>query len=109
MAGRRSRWVSPVLSAAIAAAVVGFGTYAFGPARAAASHEERAVTVTGPTGEDDASRTTPVPSASRPAPKRSTCPQGTRQRAVEVALARIHRYGAVIVDGRQSAADCTAI
>ncbi|MBQ1022087.1 murein L,D-transpeptidase [Micromonospora sp. D93] len=37
------------------------------------------------------------------------CPQGQHQRAVETHLARLGGFGAVTVDGRQSAADCAAI
>jgi hypothetical protein len=37
------------------------------------------------------------------------CPQGERQRDVEVALAALGSYGDVVVDGAQSAADCAAI
>ncbi|MGC4770185.1 L,D-transpeptidase family protein [Micromonospora sp. DT44] len=65
--------------------------------------------------------TTPPPTKSTPKPKpkpttaRSTsptaagCPQGQHQRAVETYLARLGGFGAVTVDGRQSAADCAAI
>ncbi|MFF0150002.1 L,D-transpeptidase family protein [Micromonospora sp. NPDC005203] len=37
------------------------------------------------------------------------CPQGQHQREVETYLARLGGFGAVTVDGRQSAADCAAI
>ncbi len=37
------------------------------------------------------------------------CPQGEHQRAVETYLARLGGFGTVTVDGKQSAADCTAI
>ncbi|WNM41480.1 L,D-transpeptidase family protein [Micromonospora halotolerans] len=51
------------------------------------------------------SRTTP-----KPAPSRSTgCPQGEQQRAVETYLSRLGGFGTLTVDGKQSAADCTAI
>ncbi|MEU4474386.1 L,D-transpeptidase family protein [Micromonospora sp. NPDC023888] len=64
---------------------------------------------------------TPRPPAPKPtrsvAPKPTTtvaptvagCPQGQHQRAVETYLARLGGFGAVTVDGRQSAADCAAI
>ncbi|MFF5053948.1 L,D-transpeptidase family protein [Micromonospora sp. NPDC000663] len=54
-------------------------------------------------------RKAPTPTA---APSTSTvagCPQGQHQRAVETYLARLGGFGAVTVDGRQSAADCAAI
>ncbi|MGW5556002.1 L,D-transpeptidase family protein [Micromonospora sp. NPDC003944] len=43
------------------------------------------------------------------APTVAGCPQGQHQRAVETYLARLGGFGAVTVDGRQSAADCAAI
>lgn len=58
---------------------------------------------------------TPKPSRSAtPKPKPSAtqqpgCPQGERQREVETFLARLGGFGAVTVDGKQSAADCAAI
>ncbi|MEU8296302.1 L,D-transpeptidase family protein [Micromonospora sp. NPDC048909] len=70
------------------------------------------------TPEPTASRTTPPkprPSPTRTAPKPATsttpagCPQGEQQRAVETYLAQLGGFGAVTVDGRQSAADCAAI
>jgi peptidoglycan hydrolase-like protein with peptidoglycan-binding domain len=51
-----------------------------------------------------------------PTPKKTTknttkpgCPQGDNQREVETALAKLGGFGAVTVDGKQSAADCAAI
>lgn len=52
----------------------------------------------------------PKPTASTSAPTSAAgCPQGQHQRAVETYLARLGGFGAVTVDGRQSAADCAAI
>lgn len=54
-------------------------------------------------------------SSSAPAPRTAPstaaagCPVGERQREVEVALAAIGRYGPVVVDGRQTPADCATI
>ncbi|MFG2053931.1 L,D-transpeptidase family protein [Micromonospora sp. NPDC048930] len=46
----------------------------------------------------------------KPSPTGFTgCPQGEHQRAVETYLARLGGFGKVTVDGKQSAADCTAI
>lgn len=39
----------------------------------------------------------------------STCPLGPRQKEVETALAKIGTYGAIVVDGKQTAADCETI
>lgn len=73
-------------------------------------------TTTSPSAEP--SRTaTPKPSPSakptvtpKPSPTGFTgCPQGEHQRAVETYLARLGGFGPVTVDGKQSAADCTAI
>ncbi|WFE50600.1 L,D-transpeptidase family protein [Micromonospora sp. WMMD1155] len=52
---------------------------------------------------------TPGPTPSRGTPTVAGCPQGQHQRAVETHLARLGGFGAVSVDGRQSAADCAAI
>ncbi|MEU7849393.1 L,D-transpeptidase family protein [Micromonospora parva] len=52
------------------------------------------------------STTKPSPSGT---PTVAGCPQGQHQRAVETYLARLGGFGAVTVDGRQSAADCAAI
>ncbi|MDG4760672.1 L,D-transpeptidase family protein [Micromonospora sp. WMMD710] len=52
---------------------------------------------------------TPTPTPSRGTPTVAGCPQGQHQRAVETYLARLGGFGAVTVDGRQSAADCAAI
>jgi lipoprotein-anchoring transpeptidase ErfK/SrfK len=52
------------------------------------------------------SRTTKPKPTSTPSP---TCPQGTKQREVETALAKIGSYGAITVDGRQTLADCETI
>lgn len=45
----------------------------------------------------------------KPKPPSHGCPVGDRQRAVEAALAQLGGFGAVTVDGRQSATDCKAI
>ncbi|WFF02566.1 L,D-transpeptidase family protein [Micromonospora sp. WMMD964] len=52
---------------------------------------------------------TPGPTPSRGTPTVAGCPQGQHQRAVETHLAQLGGFGAVTVDGRQSAADCAAI
>ncbi|MEV1070491.1 L,D-transpeptidase family protein [Micromonospora parva] len=52
------------------------------------------------------STTKPTPSGT---PTVAGCPQGQHQRVVETYLARLGGFGAVTVDGRQSAADCAAI
>ncbi|MFC0526709.1 L,D-transpeptidase family protein [Phytohabitans kaempferiae] len=55
---------------------------------------------------------TPTTTTKAPKPKTTTtpgCPQGENQREVETALAKLGTFGAVTVDGRQSAADCAAI
>jgi hypothetical protein len=54
------------------------------------------------------------PATNNPAPKPSRpgtggCEQGERQREVEMYLAQLGGFGAVTVDGRQTAADCAAI
>ena len=62
-------------------------------------------------------RPTPTPSPTtsptrKPTPKPSPtggCAQGEHQREVEGYLARLGGFGTVTVDGKQSAADCTAI
>ncbi|TNH31756.1 murein L,D-transpeptidase [Micromonospora orduensis] len=54
-------------------------------------------------------RKAPTPTASPSTPTVAGCPQGQHQRAVETYLARLGGFGAVTVDGRQSAADCAAI
>ncbi|MEH0938321.1 L,D-transpeptidase family protein [Micromonospora psammae] len=54
----------------------------------------------------------PNPSTSQPGPKKAPagwCPQGEHQREVEGYLAKLGGFGEVIVDGRQSPADCKAI
>jgi lipoprotein-anchoring transpeptidase ErfK/SrfK len=58
----------------------------------------------------------PVPVASarsrqaeEPTMPPASCAEGAWQRDVETALARLADYGPVVVDGRQSAADCVAI
>jgi lipoprotein-anchoring transpeptidase ErfK/SrfK len=139
MASRRVLWVGLTLGAAAVAVLVGAGAYAFGPARAAASQQERVAAAgktgasaspsSGPTvGPPTPTESTPgkaptsappVPpppsrpatSAPPPAPaaQPAGCPQGDRQRDVEAALAQIGGYGSVTVDGVQSADDCTAI
>ncbi|MFI6267889.1 L,D-transpeptidase family protein [Micromonospora zamorensis] len=52
---------------------------------------------------------TPKPTPSTGTPTVAGCPQGQHQREVETYLARLGGFGAVTVDGRQSAADCAAI
>ncbi|MEO3772922.1 L,D-transpeptidase family protein [Micromonospora sp. B9E7] len=52
---------------------------------------------------------TPKPTPSTGTPTVAGCPQGQHQRAVETYLAQLGGFGAVTVDGRQSAADCAAI
>ncbi|WP_433653049.1 L,D-transpeptidase family protein [Micromonospora zamorensis] len=52
---------------------------------------------------------TSKPTPSTGTPTVSGCPQGQHQREVETYLARLGGFGAVTVDGRQSAADCAAI
>ncbi|MFG2047525.1 L,D-transpeptidase family protein [Micromonospora sp. NPDC048935] len=52
---------------------------------------------------------TPKPTTSTGTPTVAGCPQGQHQREVETYLARLGGFGAVTVDGRQSAADCAAI
>ena len=55
---------------------------------------------------------TPTTTTKAPKPKKTTkpgCPQGDSQREVETALAKLGAFGAVTVDGKQSAADCAAI
>jgi lipoprotein-anchoring transpeptidase ErfK/SrfK len=132
MASRRAFRAGLTLSAVAAAVLSGAGACAFGPARAAASQEERPVAATGTTGagaspgpigsvpspsptrsatksapsKDPTSAPPPAPATSKPP---AGCPQGERQRDVETALARIDGYGPVTVDGVQSAEDCAAI
>lgn len=52
---------------------------------------------------------TPKPTPSTGTPTVAGCPQGQHQREVETHLARLGGFGAVTVDGRQSATDCAAI
>ncbi|GIG90843.1 L,D-transpeptidase family protein [Plantactinospora endophytica] len=61
-------------------------------------------------------KTTPTTKAPTKKPARSSspkppagCPQGDRQREVEGYLAKLGGFGKIVVDGRQSAADCSAI
>ncbi|MDG4807418.1 L,D-transpeptidase family protein [Micromonospora sp. WMMD1120] len=60
-----------------------------------------------PTPKPTRTAPTPPPVAARPTV--AGCPQGPHQRQVETYLARLGGFGAVTVDGRQSAADCAAI
>ena len=67
-----------------------------------------------PTGSQNGpTQTTPPPT--RPpttaptTPATGGCPQGDEQRRVERYLSQLGGFGAVVVDGRQSAADCKAI
>lgn len=39
----------------------------------------------------------------------TSCPQGAKQKDVEIALAKIGTYGPIVVDGVQTAADCETI
>lgn len=67
------------------------------------------------------SPSSPAPTSAAPQPVAATsassskpaatagCPQGEKQREVEAGLAAIGRFGAVVVDGVQSQADCAAI
>ncbi|MGR6316843.1 L,D-transpeptidase family protein [Micromonospora soli] len=52
---------------------------------------------------------TPKPTATTKSSGSTGCPRGEHQRAVETYLARLGGFGKVTVDGKQSAADCTAI
>jgi lipoprotein-anchoring transpeptidase ErfK/SrfK len=139
MASRRALWVGLTLGAAAVAVLTGAGAYAFGPARAAASQQERGAaagktgasasprsgpTVGPPTPTESAPSKAPTSAPPPPSPSRSAtsapppapkpqpptaCPQGDRQRDVEAALAQIGGYGSVTVDGVQSVDDCAAI
>jgi lipoprotein-anchoring transpeptidase ErfK/SrfK len=129
MGSKRVRSLAIVFSATAVAVVVGAGAYAFGSVGATAQRD-RAVTGAGATGENAAPGPTasPTRSATSPAaPKQTAAPQSTapdpatappvpaecqggeRQREVEGALAKIDEYGAVTVDGVQTAADCALI
>jgi lipoprotein-anchoring transpeptidase ErfK/SrfK len=137
MASGRTFRVGLTLGAAIAVVLLGAGAYAFGPARADASQQERTKPATGITGESASPRPEPsvstesarvtaptsptatataaatappkpaTPKATRPAS--TQCAQGERQRDVETYLSRLGEYGPVTVDGVQSEADCAAI
>jgi hypothetical protein len=70
-------------------------------------------TTASPAAQPSPTTATPKPSrTAKPKPSRTGftgCPQGERQRDVETYLARLGGFGTVTVDGKQSAADCTAI
>lgn len=53
--------------------------------------------------------TTPATKPTKSPKPQSGCPQGEKQRDVENYLARLGGFGAITVDGQQSAADCAAI
>jgi lipoprotein-anchoring transpeptidase ErfK/SrfK len=53
---------------------------------------------------------TPTPKVTpKPTTSTSACPQTSRQKAVETALRAIGTYGAIVLDGYQSAVDCATI
>ncbi|MGC4865376.1 L,D-transpeptidase family protein [Micromonospora sp. DT53] len=126
------------LVALVVVVLVGTGACAFDPqsggsgggGAAPAGAAEQATGASDTSGPDQHGRPTPAvptPKPSRkptPKPTRTPtptktpgtgtptvagCPQGQHQRAVETHLARLGGFGAVTVDGRQSAADCAAI
>ncbi|MGV9210905.1 L,D-transpeptidase family protein [Micromonospora sp. RB23] len=90
---------------------------------AAAEQASGASGTSGPAEHGRPAPASPAPRSVAPPPKKTTpkpkptstpttvagCPQGQHQRAVETYLARLGGFGAVTVDGRQSAADCAAI
>lgn len=125
------------LAAIAVVTLVGAGACAFDP-QSDASGADRPQLVAGAGGETGASaapgphqtgspaptvsasptpaKPKPTASPSRSAATKSTttkaqtgCPQGDKQREVETHLARLGGFGAVTVDGKQSAADCVAI
>ncbi|MCX5119147.1 L,D-transpeptidase family protein [Micromonospora sp. NBC_00362] len=125
------------LVALVVVVLVGAGACAFDPqsggsgggGAAPAGAAEQATGAGDTSGPDQHGRPTPVsptpkpsrkptPKPTRPTPTKTPgtgtptvagCPQGQHQRAVETHLARLGGFGAVTVDGRQSAADCAAI
>ncbi|MEW2142129.1 L,D-transpeptidase family protein [Micromonospora vinacea] len=125
------------LVALVVVVLVGAGACAFEPqsggsgggGAAPAGAAEQATGASDTPGPDQRGRPTPAaptakptrkptPKPTRPAPTKTRatgtptvagCPQGQHQRAVETHLARLGGFGAVTVDGRQSAADCAAI
>ncbi|MET8229703.1 L,D-transpeptidase family protein [Micromonospora sp. NPDC005298] len=125
------------LVALLVVVLVGAGACAFDPqsggsgggGAAPAGAAEQVTGASGTSGPDQRGRPTPTAPTPKPtrkptpkptgraptptaAPSTSTvagCPQGQHQRAVETYLARLGGFGAVTVDGRQSAADCAAI
>ncbi|RAO29776.1 hypothetical protein PSN13_04975 [Micromonospora saelicesensis] len=121
------------LVALVVVVLVGAGACAFDPqsggsgggGAAPAGAAEQATGAGDTPGPDQHGRPTPAsptpkptPKPTRPAPTKTPgtgtptvagCPQGQHQRAVESHLARLGGFGAVTVDGRQSAADCAAI
>ncbi|WP_239082434.1 L,D-transpeptidase family protein [Actinoplanes teichomyceticus] len=90
--------VTARLTTAALAAVVGggLGAFALAPAGAGAATRTAPVTAT--------AATTVVTRAAA-----SSCATGKYQKQVEGYLKRLGGYGTVTVDGKQSAADCTAI
>jgi lipoprotein-anchoring transpeptidase ErfK/SrfK len=123
------------LTATAAVVLVGAGACAFAPSREQASAGEPVpVSATGATGASappdptgkatappakTAPKTTPKttpPTKAATKPKTTPakaavpgCPAGDKQREVETALAKLGGFGAVVVDGKQSAGDCAAI
>jgi hypothetical protein len=114
------RWI--IGAAVLVAVLLGGAAYAFaGPGREAAGRTPVKTTFGTPEAPPSTSSspaveplaaTTPSsapPSSSSAAPAPGGCPQGDKQREVEVSLAAIGSYGEVAVDGVQSAADCAVI
>ncbi|HEY6594113.1 MAG TPA: L,D-transpeptidase family protein [Asanoa sp.] len=115
------------LTATAAVVLMGAGACAFAPSRERASAGAPVpVSATGETGASappDPTRRPATPAAkTAPKPTPTTkptappakaavtgCPVGTKQRDVEVALAKLGGFGPVVVDGKQSAGDCRAI
>lgn len=125
------------LVALLVVVLVGAGACTFDPqsggsgggGAAPAGAADQATGASGTSGPDQRGRPAPATPTAKPSPKptrtpprkavtpspttRTTtvagCPQGQHQRAVETYLARLGGFGAVTVDGRQSAADCAAI
>ncbi|MDG4821529.1 L,D-transpeptidase family protein [Asanoa sp. WMMD1127] len=101
--------------------VVGAGACTFAPSQPTATGGEpvpvSATGGTGASGPPDPTTPTPKPRqttqkpkpAAKPKPKPAGCPTGERQREVETALADLGTFGTIVIDGKQSAADCKAI
>ncbi|MFE9692534.1 L,D-transpeptidase family protein [Micromonospora sp. NPDC005806] len=126
---KRVRFAARVVTLA-AVVLVGVGACALGPqdegSGAAApdpvglTEQVSGASATPTPDQRTATPSTPPSRTATPTPNRSTapkpkpskpagCPQGEHQRAVETYLARLGGFGKVTVDGKQSAADCTAI